>query len=109
MDMVDTMAANTSMADATERFEAERVPFSMILIPDELTRDPHAVAIGLFEESDHPVVGRIRLPRHPVRFNATPAALAGSAPALGQHTDEVLTELGLAEQIATLRAEKVVM
>ncbi len=109
MDMVYAMAANTSMADATNRFEAERVPFSMILTPDELTRDPHAVAIGLFEESEHPVVGRIRLPRHPGRYSATPAALGFGAPALGQHTDEVLTELGLADQIAALRSEKVVM
>jgi crotonobetainyl-CoA:carnitine CoA-transferase CaiB-like acyl-CoA transferase len=80
----------------------------MILSADELTRDEHAVAIGLFEESVHPVVGRVRLPRHPAQFSGAPAALSGPAPALGQHTDEILTELGLGAQIDTLRAEKVV-
>jgi crotonobetainyl-CoA:carnitine CoA-transferase CaiB-like acyl-CoA transferase len=84
------------------------VPFAMILTPEELTNDPHAVAIGLFEESLHPIVGRVRLPRHPARFDSTPATLAGGAPALGEHTDEILTELGLAAQIDDLRTDKVV-
>ena len=108
LDMCYALAANMTMAEATERLNAERVPFAMILSADEVTRDPHAVAIGLFEEADHHVVGRTRMPRHPTRFAATPAHLAGGAPALGQHTDEVLAELGLDEQITDLRAANVV-
>lgn len=108
MDLCYAHAANVTMAEATERFEAERVPFAMILTPDELTRDPHAIAMGLFEESEHPVVGPTRLPRHPVRFGTTPATLADHAPALGQHTDELLTEFGLAERIGSLRETGVV-
>jgi crotonobetainyl-CoA:carnitine CoA-transferase CaiB-like acyl-CoA transferase len=109
MDMCYAMAANLTTAQATANFEAERVPFAMILSADELTRNPHAVAIGLFEESDHPIAGRVRLPRHPARFSSTPAALGGPAPGLGQHTDEILTEFGMGDQIAALRAEKAVM
>lgn len=108
MDMVYARAASITMEEATARFEAERVPFSMILSPADLTEDPHAVAIGLFEESNHPVVGRVRLPRHPSRFGGTPAALAGDAPALGQHTDEILTEIGRGAQIQALREADVV-
>ncbi len=108
MDLVYAHAANLTMAQATERFEAERVPFAMILTPDELTRDPHAVAMGLFVEAEHHVVGRTRLPRHPTRFGATPATLTGSSPALGEHTDEILAELGLADRTAELRAGSVV-
>ena len=108
IDMCYALAATMTMAEATERLEAERVPFAMILSPDELTRDPHAVAIGLFEEADHHVVGRTRMPRHPTRFRATPAQLTGASPALGQHTDEVLTELGLGHRIAELRSTNVV-
>jgi crotonobetainyl-CoA:carnitine CoA-transferase CaiB-like acyl-CoA transferase len=108
MDMCYARAANMSMAEATKRFEAERVPFAMILTPEELTQDPHAVAIGLFEEADHHVVGRTRMPRHPARFGGTPAKLGGASPALGEHTDEVLAELGLADKVADLRAAGVV-
>jgi crotonobetainyl-CoA:carnitine CoA-transferase CaiB-like acyl-CoA transferase len=108
MDLVYAHAANLTMAEATERLEAERVPFAMILTPDELTRDPHAVAIGLFEEADHHVVGRTRMPRHPARFGSTPAHLTDGSPALGEHTDEILGELGLADRVGELRAAEVV-
>ncbi|MGI9603857.1 MAG: CaiB/BaiF CoA transferase family protein [Acidimicrobiales bacterium] len=108
MDMCYAMAANLTMAEAAERFEEQRVPFSMILTPDQLTRDPHAVAMGLFVEADHQVVGRTRLPRHPALFAQTPAALTGDSPALGQHTDEILTELGMAGEIAALRQNGIV-
>jgi crotonobetainyl-CoA:carnitine CoA-transferase CaiB-like acyl-CoA transferase len=108
MDMCYAKAANLTMAEATKRFEAERVPFAMILSPDELTRDEHAVAIGMFEEHDHHIVGKTRLPRHPTRFGGTPAALTSGSPALGEHTDEILAELGLGDRTAELRAAGVV-
>ena len=96
-------AESRSMADASARFDAERVPFAMILSPAELPDDPHAIAAGLFELQDHHVVGKTRLPRHPARFGATPASLSGNSPALGEHTDAILTELGLGAQIGELR------
>jgi crotonobetainyl-CoA:carnitine CoA-transferase CaiB-like acyl-CoA transferase len=108
MDMVYAKAANLTQAEATERFEAQRVPFSMILTPDQLTRDEHAVAIGLFEEDDHHIVGRTRVPRHPTRFRGTPAQLRKASPGLGEHTDAILEELGLADRIEQLRASGVV-
>ena len=107
-DLCYARAASLTMAEATARLEAERVPFAMIVAPDQLPDDPHAVAVGLFEERRHPVAGRMRLPRHPVRYGATPAALAGDAPTLGQHTDEILTELGHGDRIAALRESGVV-
>ena len=105
MDMCYAKAANLTMEEATERLTEQRVPFSMILSPDELTRDPHAVAMGLFVESEHQVVGPTRLPRHPNLFSGTPAELPDvGAPALGEHTETILADLGLADRVAELRA-----
>ena len=76
----------------------------MILTPEELTRDPHAMAIGLFEEHQR---GRPDPDaRHPTRFSATPAHLSGGSPALGEHTDD-LAELG-GDRSAELRESGVV-
>jgi crotonobetainyl-CoA:carnitine CoA-transferase CaiB-like acyl-CoA transferase len=108
LDMCYAMAANLTQDQATTRFERERVAFAMVLSTAEIVDDPHAQAVGMFTDFDHPIAGRARLPRHPTSFHGTPAALGGFAPGLGQHTDEVLGELGLSERIAELRAAGVV-
>jgi crotonobetainyl-CoA:carnitine CoA-transferase CaiB-like acyl-CoA transferase len=70
---------------------------------------PQIQASGLVGEQDHPSGGRLRQPRPAARFDRTPAAPGRPAPALGQHTDEILAELGLdAGEIQALRREAVV-
>jgi crotonobetainyl-CoA:carnitine CoA-transferase CaiB-like acyl-CoA transferase len=97
-------AATMTMSAASASFDAQRVPYAMILAPAELPDDPHAIAAGLFETYEHHVVGRVRHPRHPTIFGGTPAALTHGSPALGQHTDEILAELGLTDRVTELRA-----
>ena len=108
MEFCYAKAAGLTSAAATERFEAEGVPYAMILSPDELTSDPHALASGLFEYQSHHVAGQVRLPRHPAQFASTPASLANGAPKLGEHTDEILAGLGLTDRIVDLRSAGVV-
>jgi crotonobetainyl-CoA:carnitine CoA-transferase CaiB-like acyl-CoA transferase len=102
------VARTLTVAEGMARMEAENVPCGVVYTAAELADDPHVQAVGMLETQNHPIVGRIRQPRHPARFQGTPAHLAGGAPGLGEHTDEILAELGLTDRVDELRADKVV-
>ena len=108
VDLWHARAANMTMAEADERLSAEGLSFAWVMTNKTLVQDRHAREVGLFEEFDHPVAGKARLPRHPTRFGATAARLAAPSPRLGEHTDEILSDIGLGSEIADLRGRGVV-
>jgi len=68
------------------------IPAAPLRTPDELFEHPHLNAIGFFETVDSPF-GPVRFPGVPTWFSRTPGKVAGPAPELGAHTNEVLEEL----------------
>jgi len=72
--------------------------------------DPQLAARGFFQSLPHPDVGAQDYPSWPIRLSAGPSvAWRGPAPTLGQHTDDVLRELGVTdEELDRLRAEYVI-
>jgi crotonobetainyl-CoA:carnitine CoA-transferase CaiB-like acyl-CoA transferase len=95
---------NMTTAEAIRGMETERAPCGAVLGPPDLHRDPQVAALGMLEDSTHPAAGRVRQPRPPARFAATPAKTGAPAPTIGQHTDEILAEIGMHDEIAALRA-----
>lgn len=100
----EVLATKTS-AEWLSRLEANDVPCAPVLSREDVLRDPQVAANELIVESEHPHAGPMRQPRPAARFEATPSALHRPAPLLGEHTDEVLRELGISEKAASdLRA-----
>jgi crotonobetainyl-CoA:carnitine CoA-transferase CaiB-like acyl-CoA transferase len=60
----------------------------------EISEQPHLKAVGMFPEIDHPTEGKIRQARPSARFSGTPAGIHRMPPQLGEHTREVLSEVG---------------
>jgi len=77
------------------RFEAEQVAAGPIYEFDEVFADPQVKHLGLVTEVEQPGYGRARMLAFPVRASATPGSIRRPAPLLGEHTAEVLGELGL--------------
>jgi crotonobetainyl-CoA:carnitine CoA-transferase CaiB-like acyl-CoA transferase len=101
-------AARLTRAEFEARLDAHDVPHGVVRGLDELHLDPQVAASGIFVERDHPLAGRLREPRPAAFFRGTPAALGAPAPALGQHSNEVLAELGLGARVDELQASGVV-
>jgi len=66
--------------------------------------DPHILARELVVETDHPTLGSIRTLGTPLKLSESPLEPGKPAPLLGQHTDEVLREIGFStEEVVELR------
>ena len=73
-------------------FKQLDIPASPIQTPAELFDNAHLQSVGFFETVESPY-GPVRFPGVPTWFSRTPGAVAGAAPTLGEHTEEVLGEL----------------
>ena len=98
-----------SRAEWIELLHRADVCAGPVLRLDEVVRDPQLVGRGLFAEIDHPTLGPLPQVAFPVRFSETPARMATAPPGLGEHTDEVLREIGYdADAIAAFRRERAI-
>lgn len=89
--------------------EALDIPATQIWQIDELPEHPHLKAVGMFQAMDHPSEGALLTTRPATLFGATPAQIRSGAPLLGQHSGEILAELGYdADRIERLRRNGVV-
>jgi crotonobetainyl-CoA:carnitine CoA-transferase CaiB-like acyl-CoA transferase len=92
--MAEVLATRTT-AEWLEVLDRAEVPCAPILTREELLTHPQILENALIVEDEHPHAGRMRQPRPPERFDGTPSEIRLPAPMLGEHSREVLSELGL--------------
>ena len=96
-------------ADALKALEEADVPCAPVLSITDVFDDPQVKHNETVLTHHHPVAGQVRTARFPARFSKTPTQLERLAPGKGEHTDEVLTELGRSPaEIADLRNEGII-
>jgi len=92
-----------------ELFDAAGVPCGPVNFIEEMFDDPQVLANDYVVEVEHAVLGAIKMGGPPFAFQRTPLRIERASPALSQHADEILAELGYTEtQVAELRALNVV-
>ena len=83
--------------------------FSPVQTTIDILNDPQALENNYIKEVTHPDLGTVKIPGYPIHFSKTPPAEWSNAPAIGEHNDEVLHELGYTpEEIEQLRQTGVI-
>jgi crotonobetainyl-CoA:carnitine CoA-transferase CaiB-like acyl-CoA transferase len=81
-----------------ELFAAAEIPAAPINTVEEAVNDPQTRARSMIVQLDHPALGKARSIGNPVKFSETPVSYRLPPPLLGEHTSEVLCELGYSDE-----------
>jgi crotonobetainyl-CoA:carnitine CoA-transferase CaiB-like acyl-CoA transferase len=99
-----------TQAEWVAAFDEARVPVSPVNLPEEMADQPQVQADGMITELVHSVTGPQKVVSPIIKMSKTPTAARRSAPALGEHTGELLAEFGLSrDEIESLAANGVIV
>lgn len=108
-EVIAAWTAGWKLDDLIEHLEAAGIPCGRIFRAPDMLENEQYQAREAIVETDHPVFGKVKMQNAFPKLSETPGAVRWPGPELGQHTDEVLGEIGLnAEQVEALRAKGVV-
>jgi crotonobetainyl-CoA:carnitine CoA-transferase CaiB-like acyl-CoA transferase len=109
IDIVVPIVRRLTTSELLERLGAEDVPCAPIVDVARVHEDPQVQANGLLAEVEHPHAGWMRTPLAASMFGSGRPPIRRHAPMLGQHTDEILADIGEdADSVTRLREAKTV-
>jgi crotonobetainyl-CoA:carnitine CoA-transferase CaiB-like acyl-CoA transferase len=106
---IEAITKTRDSADWIERFNKAGVPAGPIYTMDQMFADPQGKHLGIAQPVDHPMLGRLELVGQAVTLSRTPSRLQRASPEPGEHSEQILRELGYSDgDIAGLRERRIV-
>ncbi len=107
---MNALMRTRTTAEWIELLDAHRVMCGPVNRIDQVVRDPHIHARGMFVDVEHPQAGGLKVVGTPMRFSETPCRIEKASPELGEHTEEVLSAWAdlTEEEIEELRESGIV-
>lgn len=100
-DQLHTIIENRLILQPTEywieKFRSVGIWCAKVNSYEDLPNDPQIIHNGIIKEIDHPVAGKFKAIGTPIEFSETPPTIRRTPPALGEHNDEILQELGFSD------------
>ena len=101
VDALDTMVAafvaSRTLAENLVMFDSFKITAGPVNDVSQFMRDPHVIEREILVDIEDPDVGWLPMPQPPARLSATPASIRSAAPRLGEHTREILSDLGCSQ------------
>ncbi|KAK5016571.1 hypothetical protein LTR39_002014 [Cryomyces antarcticus] len=109
-DMIEAETKKTTTKEWLDVFEGSGLPYAAINDIQSTLSHEHVLARDMVKEVEHPTCGPIKLVNTPVKYSFSTPSIRTPPPTLGQHTDEILTDvLGMSDSdVKSLRSEGVV-
>src|SRR5438067_7515325 len=92
--LLEEVTTRDRAAAWVEKIQAAGVPCGLLQTYDQVFNDPHLNARGFFPEAPHPKLGKVKQVGSPMRLSETPTHMVRAGPLLGEHSAEILSELG---------------
>jgi crotonobetainyl-CoA:carnitine CoA-transferase CaiB-like acyl-CoA transferase len=106
---IEAITETRDSAEWIERFNEAGVPAGPIYTMDQVFADPQVKHLGIAQPVDHPTLGRLELVGQAVTLSRTPSQLRNASPEPGEHSEQILRELGYSDRdIAGLRERRIV-
>ena len=103
--LLEEVFREKTLAEWKERFDKLDLLWSPVQSPKEVLADPQVIENDMIVPFEHPEFGPIKVVSNPVKLSQAPATLRRHAPEFGEHTEEVLLEIGYSwDDIEQLRA-----